>query len=196
MILTLIRHGETQANRRRLYYGVTDLPLLPESVRALRENAKNYPAAAHYYTSGMLRTEQTFAAIYGDTPHEALAGLREMDFGDFEMHSYEELKLLPAYQAWIADVEHTRCPNGESPDEVRARALAAAEPLILRGEDCVCVTHGGVIAALMTAWFGGTRYDHTPAPGGGFRVAFCGGRPAAWEPLFEKKTELRAGVRP
>ena len=46
MILTLIRHGETDANRRRLYYGAADLPLLPESVRALRE--KHYPAAAHY----------------------------------------------------------------------------------------------------------------------------------------------------
>ena len=54
MILTLIRHGETDANRRRLYYGAADLPLLPEAVRALRE--KHYPAAAHYYTSGRLRT--------------------------------------------------------------------------------------------------------------------------------------------
>ena len=32
MRLTLLRHGETEANRRRLYYGATDLPLLPEGV--------------------------------------------------------------------------------------------------------------------------------------------------------------------
>lgn len=181
MILTLIRHGETDANRRRLYYGAADLPLLPESVRALRE--KHYPAAAHYYTSGMLRTEQTLEALYGSVPHTALPGLCEMNFGDFELHGYEELKNEPAYQAWIADVEHNRCPNGESADEVCARSLAAVAPLVAQDEDCVCVTHGGVIAALMAAWFGGTRYDHTPAPGGGYRVTFCGGVPVSWENL-------------
>ena len=131
----------------------------------------------------MLRTEQTLEALYGSVPHMALPGLCEMNFGDFELHGYEELKNEPAYQAWIADVEHKRCPNGESPDEVRARSLAAVAPLVAQDEDCVCVTHGGVIAVLMAAWFGGTRYDHTPAPGGGYRVTFCGGVPVSWENL-------------
>ena len=66
---------------------------------------------------------------------------------------------------------------------MRARSLAAVAPLVAQDEDCVCVTHGGVIAALMAAWFGGTRYDHTPAPGGGYRVTFCGGVPVSWENL-------------
>ena len=30
MKLTLLRHGITEVNRRRLYYGSTDLPLLSE----------------------------------------------------------------------------------------------------------------------------------------------------------------------
>ena len=117
MRLTLLRHGETEANRRRLYYGATDLPLLPESVRALRERADSAPAASRYYTSGMSRAEQTLEAIFGPVPHEILPGLREMNFGAFEMQSYEQLKDDPAYQAWIQDVEHNRCPGGESADE-------------------------------------------------------------------------------
>ena len=32
MKLTLLRHGITEGNRRRLYYGSTDLPLLPGRV--------------------------------------------------------------------------------------------------------------------------------------------------------------------
>ena len=47
---------------------------------------------AKYYTSGMLRTEQTFSLIYGNREHEAFSPFREIDFGDFEMKSYGELK--------------------------------------------------------------------------------------------------------
>ena len=35
MKLTLLRHGITEGNRRRLYYGSTDLPLLSEGWAAL-----------------------------------------------------------------------------------------------------------------------------------------------------------------
>ena len=91
MKLTLLRHGETDGSRRDLYYGAADIPALPESLAALHENAAAYPRAARYYTSGLLRTEQTLAALYGDVPHVQLPGLREMDFGDFEMKSYQQL---------------------------------------------------------------------------------------------------------
>ena len=92
MKLTLLRHGETDGSRRDLYYGAADIPALPESLAALHENAAVYPRAKRYYTSGLLRTEQTLEAIYGPVAHQQLPGLREMDFGDFEMKSYQELK--------------------------------------------------------------------------------------------------------
>ena len=114
MKLTLLRHGQTEGSLRDLYYGATDLPVLPESLAALHESAGRYPTAPRYYTSGLLRTEQTLQAIYGDVPHTALPGLREMDFGDFEMRSYEELKDDPAFRRWMTDSEHNPCPNGES----------------------------------------------------------------------------------
>ena len=49
MKLTLIRHGDTEATLRRLYYGSTDLPLLPQSAQALEANAALYPKAPRYY---------------------------------------------------------------------------------------------------------------------------------------------------
>ena len=39
MKLTLIRHGITEGNARRLYYGAADIPLLPEGEEALRRLA-------------------------------------------------------------------------------------------------------------------------------------------------------------
>lgn len=125
MKLYLLRHGQTEGSLRNLYYGAANIPVLPESLEELHAAAQRgvYPKAQRYYTSGLLRTEQTLAAIYGDVPHTQLPGLREMDFGDFEMHSYEELKDWPSYQKWIEDVEHNPCPNGE-----RCAAGARAEP--------------------------------------------------------------------
>ena len=76
MKLTLLRHGYTEGNRRRLYYGSTDLPLLPEGWEALavlREQG-GYPTAARYYTSGMLRTEQTLLALYVRFPIRCYQG--------------------------------------------------------------------------------------------------------------------------
>ena len=71
MKLTLLRHGITEGNRRRLYYGSTDLPLLQEGWEALEDLRAQggYPTATRYYTSGMIRTEQTLLALYGPVSH-------------------------------------------------------------------------------------------------------------------------------
>lgn len=180
MKLTLLRHAQTEGSLRNLYYGAADIPALPESLSELHRRAGDYPTAQRYYTSGMLRTEQTLAAIYGNVPHTRLPGLREMDFGDFEMKSYEELKDTPAYQAWITDVEHNPCPHGESTPQVLRRSLAAIAPVVQETEDAVCVIHGGVTAGLMMAWFGGGRYDYSVSPGQGFQVTFREGQPVSY----------------
>lgn len=67
MKLTLIRHGMTRGNMLHIYYGSTDLPILPESYAELEARAKTgfYPTAERYYTSGMLRAEQSFALSTG-----------------------------------------------------------------------------------------------------------------------------------
>ena len=184
MKLTLLRHGETDGSRRDLYYGAADIPALPESLAALHENAAAYPRAKRYYTSGLLRTEQTLEAIYGPVAHQQLPGLQEMNFGDFEMKSYQELKDTAAYQAWITDVEHNVCPNGESAPQVLERNRAAMAQVLASGEDAVCVVHGGVTAGLMMTWFGG-GYDYSVKPGTGFTVTFRDGRPVSYERVPE-----------
>ena len=185
MKLTLLRHGDTAGSRDDLYYGAADIPVLPDSLEMLAQRAKTgvYPTAARYYTSGLLRTEQTIRALYGDVPHTQLPGLREMDFGDFEMKSYAELKDDPAFQTWCQDAEHNACPHGESAPQVLARNLAALQPVLDAGEDAVCVIHGGVTAGLLMHWFGGIRYDYPVAPGTGYQVTFEGGKPVSYRPV-------------
>ena len=67
--LTLIRHGLTEGNVRRWYYGALDLPLCEAGQAAVQEAAAGglYPpySGERILTSGMLRTEQTLRLIYG-----------------------------------------------------------------------------------------------------------------------------------
>ncbi len=76
MKLTLIRHGETEGSRRDLYYGAADIPVLPDSLKALEEKAKAgvYPTAGRYCISGMLRTVQTLRALTAMCPTRCCRG--------------------------------------------------------------------------------------------------------------------------
>jgi alpha-ribazole phosphatase len=178
MKIVLIRHGLTAANERRLYCGSTDLPLSENGVKGITERVKRgiYPPhdGCALYTSGMLRTEQTLSLIYGDIPRHTDFRLRELDFGDFELRSYEELKDDPAYIRWISgDNEKNTCPNGESGEAMKRRVIAALDAYIKTGDNIIAVTHGGVIVAVMEALFPGegkNRYQWQPAAGGGYEI--------------------------
>lgn len=122
----LIRHGITEGNQRRLYYGAADIPLAKEGERMLKELVAEhiYPEAegSDFYTTGLIRTEQTLTLIYGEKEHSVIEELREMNFGQFEMKSYQELKEVPAYIEWAGDKTGTLAsPDGESIVEFRKR---------------------------------------------------------------------------
>lgn len=176
--LYLLRHGLTQGNLAHLYYGSTDLPLCDAGLRQLAElrarGGYPSPEGMLVVTSGMLRTEQTLAALYGEIRHEQWPQLREMDFGAFEMHSYDELKTREDYQRWLSgDMPKNRTPGGESEREVISRVLQALTRLQSQERDVLAVVHGGTIVAIMQALFpeeGKNRYQWQPKPGFGYEI--------------------------
>lgn len=178
MTIYLIRHGATAANEAHLYCGATDLPLSPRGTEAL--SSRSYPPLpeAVYYTSGLLRCRQTLALLFGPVAAQTVPELAEMDFGAFEMKSYEELKGDPAYQAWLTgDNEKNPAPGGESGEEMTRRALAAFRTIAEKGENAVIVTHGGVMTAVMADLFPGegkNRYQWQRLPGRGYRLEWNG----------------------
>lgn len=199
-----IRHGITAGNENRWYYGSMDIPLTERGIAQLTELREHgiYPPArdADCYTSGMLRTEQTFQTIYGDLPHKALPLLREMNFGAWEGMSFEEIKADTARRAafddWmrITDGSFAFPEGGDSINSFYTRirsGLAELEGLHrLRelacrhnGRDAVSliVCHGGVIAAAMEHYFPGQRenfWQWIPDPGHGYTVSFENGKAA------------------
>lgn len=170
MTIYLIRHGMTEANEKHLYCGSTDLPL-SEAGKAELEGLRYHIGNARFLTSGMRRTNQTLQILFGDVPFSVEPGFREVDFGIFEMHSYSQLKDMPAYQTWITgDNEANVPPDGESGEQMKKRVLEAFSRI---REDTVIVTHGGVIAALMAHLFpeeNKNRYQWQPKPGSGYII--------------------------
>ena len=80
---------------------------------------------AHFITSGMRRCNETLALLFGSVPYEVVRDFREIDFGAFEMKSYEMLKDEPAYQTWLSrDPEINPPPGGESGEQMTRRVLA------------------------------------------------------------------------
>ena len=191
----LFRHGITEGNIRRLYYGSTDIPLIEEGIDAIktRREAGIYPDISGFkvITTNLKRTEQTLFEMYGrEVPHLIDPRMREFSFGDFEMKSYEQLKDREDYQAWITgDNWRNICPNGESGEIMLERSLVAMEDYI--GKDCIIVCHGGVIAGLMLTWFPGDEtaehfYAWQPKPSEGYRIDFDD----ELKPVFYKKITL------
>ena len=170
MTIYLIRHGKTEANEKHLYCGSTDLPLSAagrEELKNLCYDIKN----VRFLTSGMKRTNETLQILFGDVPYAVDPRFREVDFGIFEMKSYEQLKDAPEYQAWITgDNEANIPPMGESGVQMKERVL---EAFTETKEDTCIITHGGVIAAIMEHLFpdeGKNRYQWQPKNGCGYSI--------------------------
>jgi len=187
--ICLIRHGITEGNVRRLYYGQTDVPLAQKGVDELKRLAGEglYPdsKAARFFTTGLARTTQTRELIYGDRPQEIIEDLQEINFGEFEMKTYEQLLDNPDYRDWITAEDLDKIPpGGESIRQFNRRIIRGFEELRRRhslrflqfrhhSEDAlsVVICHGGTISAIMAHLWPeehDNMYGWIPDPGHGY----------------------------
>ena len=195
----LIRHGKTDGNRNHWYYGATDLPLSDvgsAEICAYREKGI-YPAIpedADFYTTGLIRTDQTMEAIFGKHEHTAIPKLQEINFGKAECMTYDELKVFDNFEKWAWDTTgDERIADAETANEFHVRIHAGLEELLEmhhakeaacaeNGKDAVSVVvcHGGVISCIMEKLFPavcGSMWDWLPEPGFGYAVDFQDGEP-------------------
>lgn len=158
MRLILVRHGETPWNVTLQYQGQTNIPLNErgsEQGRRAAERVAPYQPIA-LYSSDLSRAWQTaelIAARTGLTP-VAMPELREIDVGQWEGHTPEELyRRFPEHMAeYRRDPARTVRLGGESYAQLQARALIALKQIEERhayGEVIVAVSHGGTIRALL-----------------------------------------------
>ena len=189
-----IRHGITEGNLKRWHYGWADIPLAPEGMEKLKrlreENIYPRPEKATYYTSGMLRAEQTFEIIYGKREHKVAEKMKEMNFGEFEKKTYEELKEDSRYIEWMKDMTGAvSMPGGESKNGFFLRIMEGLKELtdgMSDGDELICVCHGGVIACVMMDLFGSEMKEFPtwiPEPGRGYSVILDAKEGASYEDI-------------
>jgi alpha-ribazole phosphatase/probable phosphoglycerate mutase len=156
-VLWLLRHPEPEASARGRCYGSLDVALSPDGIRQARSVAHGLAQKtfAAIYTSPRQRcTQAAHILAAGRTcPVETIAALRELDFGEFEGHTYDEIAAMypDLYQQWMKHPTETRFPGGESFPEMRARVIAVTRDLRSRhaGQSIALVTHGGVIRIIL-----------------------------------------------
>ncbi|AZU61806.1 histidine phosphatase family protein [Neobacillus mesonae] len=152
VVIALFRHGLTEANKRKCYLGWTDSALCPESTWI-------EPLTAYdgYFSSDLERCLTTAKLLFPNGTPVQMREFREMNFGDWEGKTYEELKEKTLYQQWLSDPLRYSPPHGESFERFSERVDAGwtklfNEVLSKNHQRCAVVTHGGVIRYLLTAY--------------------------------------------
>jgi broad specificity phosphatase PhoE len=146
----LIRHGEPA--QPLLDVGLSEKGRA--QMARVAEELKAEPVAA-IYTSPQPRALESARIVAGGRPLDVVADLHEIDFGDFEGLTYDEIaaRYPDLYRQWMETPTQVRFPNGETFSEMRVRVLKAFDAIRREraGQTAVIVSHGGVNRILI-AW--------------------------------------------
>jgi alpha-ribazole phosphatase len=153
----LIRHAEPDAAVHGRCYGSLDASLSQagrEQAARIAERLAAEPFAA-VYSSPRRRAIETAEAIA--TRHHldviTVPDSRELDFGDFEGRTYDDIAAThpDLYRQWMETPTEVQFPNGESFVQMRVRVLSAYRGLLARHENQTIgiVAHGGVIRIIL-----------------------------------------------
>ncbi|KKK76315.1 hypothetical protein LCGC14_2864920 [marine sediment metagenome] len=163
MRLYLVRHGETESNRRGLALGQDDVPLnehgLWQAERVGRALASEPLVAV--YSSPLRRALDTAGAVAGHHGREVQVEGRliEMDVGELDGLTFDEVrKRYPdLLEKWVGEPGPTQTlPGGERLVDVQERAWALVNELAARhGDEAIAaVSHNFVILSLLTRALG------------------------------------------
>jgi broad specificity phosphatase PhoE len=160
--IILVRHGQTPWNLDKIFRGSRDIPLNDqgrEEARLAGEWLKGETLHAAY-CSPLSRARDTGEAIarHHNLAVADLPGLTDLCYGDWEGLPLTEVKVKYAnlYRQWEAAPATVRFPNGETLDEVKARAMEAVEVVVRRhpGQVVLLAAHRTVNKVLIAALTG------------------------------------------
>ena len=157
--LYLIRHGITSGNLEGKYIGTTELPLCEEGVDAISSLVALdvYPHVQKVYSSPLKRCLETADIIYPERLLKRIDGIAEMDFGEYEGKTHEQLSADKDYIEWLKGGYEAAAPGGESFGHFTIRCLDGLEEIFkdMMANDvtsAAVITHSGVIMNLLSGY--------------------------------------------
>lgn len=166
--ILLLRHARPDyRGGARCYIGCrTDPPVLPipEAEAAPLRALLRARGVTGVWSSPMLRCRQTAEAIAGGLPLGVVPGLEELDCGDWDGLSFDEIRARYPEEYALRGEDPTRpMPGGETLDALAARALDALGALLARTEgNLAAVAHAGVNRVLIRALTGRPFSEREP----------------------------------
>ena len=163
-LLVLVRHGESEWNKKNLFTGWRDIDLTEAGIAEARAAGRKLKAQGLKfdvgYTSALVRAQRTLDLMLeelGQTniPVIKNQALNERDYGDLSGLNKDD-----ARAKWGAEKVHTwrrsydiAPPGGESLKDTAARVLPyylqEILPRVLRGERVLLSAHGNSLRALV-----------------------------------------------
>ncbi|MDR7001821.1 histidine phosphatase family protein [Neobacillus niacini] len=152
VVIALFRHGLTEANKRKAYLGWKDSPLCLEEMKT-----PVHRIFEGYFSSDLHRCLETAKIFFPGSSPKLLKELREINFGEWDGKTYDDLKEDQFYLQWLSDPFLFCPPKGESFQQFQARIQAGwrkmRDEIFLKNlQSCAVVTHGGVIRHLLTKY--------------------------------------------
>ncbi len=155
----LIRHGRTEANDKGIYIGKTDFSLTAQGRSELIDKLDEfeYPRVERIYSSPAKRCLETACILFDNRDITVVNDLRELDFGEFEGKSVEELINRDDYKQWLKGGFENSPPGGESISDMVSRVYYALDRIIISmmNEDILSsaiVTHSGIISNIISCF--------------------------------------------
>lgn len=161
MAVYFVRHGETECNVKKVYYGSLDVSINEKGrhqAEAVGEMLRDV-VFDRIITSGLQRTQQTAKAILSKQNEintipelESMDVFNEMNFGKWEGLHYTRVRedYPKDYKAMMEDWVHCPPTGGEVFMDFNRRVLEGWESLHIRdGENILFAGHGGPIQCLM-----------------------------------------------
>lgn len=203
MVITLLRHGMTADNERAAYIGWSN-PALSKTGRIEVEEIKEKLTTdiQHVFSSDLKRCLETAEILYPNHQLKEMQGLREINFGDWEGKTYEQLKHLASYRFWLDQMYEGGPDGGETFATFTSRVQQAFEEikkqmLAASLHNVAIVAHGGVLRYLLSVLVDSDKayFDWKVPYGSGYKLcwkkeAFRRGELCTWlqeVPLTERQ---------
>jgi phosphoserine phosphatase len=157
--IILTRHGHVDGIKPPRFRGRTDVPLTALGMAQASATAERIAVISRptaIYTSPMNRCIATGEAIARacGVPSQVLDELNDLDYGSWQWKTHEEMQSAFAeqYATWQTAPQMFRFPQGESLQDLVARAADALRCVLQRHRDqtTILVSHDSVNRALLT----------------------------------------------
>jgi broad specificity phosphatase PhoE len=151
-LVYLIRHGETEWARDGRHTGRTDIPLT-ETGRAQAGFLLpifDEASFSHILSSPLRRALETARLAGQGNRVELVPDLMEWDYGDYEGITTTQIrKKIPDWSIWTHP-----CPNGETINDVSARADKVVSQVRVQESNVALFSHGHFLRVLAARWLG------------------------------------------